>query len=448
MGKLRQYFGTDGIRGKTGQFPITPEFALKLGWAVGCVLQEDGGLGPVLISKDTRLSGYLFESALESGLVAAGVEVYQLGPMPTPAVAYLTRSLRGQAGIVISASHNLYQDNGFKFFSAQGTKFSQEWELRVEEKLKDTLTVVESHKIGRAHRLTDVHGRYIEFCKSTFSRDHDLRGLKVVLDCANGATYQVAPTLFRELGMIVSTIGDKPNGLNINAACGSTSPELLQETVLAQKADLGIAFDGDGDRLVMVDHLGQVQDGDQLLYILARSYASTGRLLGGVVGTVMSNLGLELALKDQGIDFIRSKVGDKHVLEALVKKGWNLGGETSGHLICLDKTTTGDGIIGSLQVIQAMCERDAPLQQLGEGMQRLSQVLLNVAISQPNILEHPKVSQVLQSNEKRLAGRGRIVLRASGTESLIRVMVEGEDKHLIQSVAEELVAVLEEKRIA
>lgn len=437
-------FGTDGIRGRVGEYPIVPDFALHLGWAIGLVLREAEVQPQVLISKDTRLSGYLFESALEAGLIAAGAEVFQLGPMPTPAVAYLTKSLRAAAGIVISASHNRFEDNGFKFFNADGTKFSKAWEERVIELLETPVKMVASKDIGRAHRLSDVHGRYIEYCKSTFSRKHTLRGVKMVLDCANGATYQVAPTLFKELGAEVIAIHDKPNGMNINENCGSTEPASLIEAVLTHKADVGIAFDGDGDRVVMVDHTGQLLDGDHILYILAQSYQDKGLLSGGVVGTQMSNLGLELALRDRAIDFIRTRVGDKYVLSALTERKWNLGGETSGHIICLDHANTGDGLISALQVLQVCCEKDAPLHQLTEGMQKLAQVLLNVKTKHNAILSQPQFEAAVLASEAQLQGRGRIVVRASGTEPVIRVMVEGEDVNLIQSVAKSLAALIEQ----
>lgn len=440
----RKYFGTDGIRGRVGQSPVTAEFVLKLGWALGRVLVKEGG-GKVLIGKDTRISGYMFESALEAGLSAAGVDIHLSGPMPTPAIAYLTRTLRADAGIVISASHNPYYDNGIKFFSAQGSKLPDDIELAIEAQLMLPMTTVDSAQLGKAARVEDAPGRYIEFCKSTIPAHTSLRGMKIVVDCANGATYHIAPSVFRELGADVIELNTEPNGFNINDNCGSTHPHLLQERVLLERADMGIAFDGDGDRVIMVGHDGAVLDGDELLYIIARHTAQIGRLKGGVVGTVMSNLGLELALKDLDIPFMRAKVGDRYVIEALQQQNWLLGGEASGHIIWLDATTTGDGIVASLQIIAAMLAANQPLSALKSGMKKFPQSMVNIQLQHPlkqDVLDHPDIKTAVQSATAQLSGRCRILLRPSGTEPLLRIMVEGEEHNAVRSIAQELAAIV------
>jgi len=439
----RRYFGTDGIRGKVGEFPITPEFVLKLGWAVGRVLARGDG-GKVVIGKDTRISGYMFESALEAGLSAAGVDILLLGPMPTPAIAYLTRTLHADAGIVISASHNPFEDNGIKFFSSDGTKLPDEVERAIEAELDKPMEMALPAALGKARRVVDAAGRYIEFCKSTFPNTLNLKGLKLVVDCANGATYHVAPDVFRELGAKVMTLADEPDGLNINVNCGSTYPRQLQEAVLVQGADLGIAFDGDGDRVLMVDHEGELVDGDELLYIIA---AARHREEGvpGVVGTLMTNLGMEHALKQAGIGFERAKVGDRYVTEKLKQCGWSLGGEGSGHLICLNCTTTGDGIISALQVLRAVVEQGKTLHELKSGMSKYPQTLINVRLDERcDVMALPAVQQALKQAEAQLGSAGRVLLRPSGTEPLIRVMVEGEDAELVGQLAEQLAEAVRE----
>ncbi|MCG3470610.1 phosphoglucosamine mutase [Xenorhabdus bovienii] len=431
----RKYFGTDGIRGKVGDSPITPDFVLKLGWAAGKVLARHGSR-KIIIGKDTRISGYMLESALEAGLAAAGLSASFTGPMPTPAVAYLTRTFRAEAGIVISASHNPYYDNGIKFFSIDGTKLPDNVEEAIEAEMEKPLTCVESAELGRANRIVDAAGRYIEFCKGTFPSEQSLNGLKVVLDCANGATYHIAPNVLRELGANVVTIGCEPNGININEECGATDVRLLQKRVQEEQADVGLAFDGDGDRIIMVDHLGQKVDGDQILYIIAREALRQGQLRGGAVGTLMSNMGLELALKQLGIPFERAKVGDRYVLEKLQEKGWRLGAENSGHVILLDKTTTGDGIVAGLQVLSAMVRNNMSLHDLCSGMKLLPQILVNVRFTgDNNPLQSEPVLEAVKSVEAELNGRGRVLLRKSGTEPLIRVMVEGEDEELVTALA-------------
>ncbi|CDL80295.1 phosphoglucosamine mutase [Xenorhabdus cabanillasii] len=431
----RKYFGTDGIRGKVGNSPITPDFVLKLGWAAGKVLARHGSR-KIIIGKDTRISGYMLESALEAGLAAAGLSASFTGPMPTPAVAYLTRTFRAEAGIVISASHNPYYDNGIKFFSIDGTKLPDDVEEAIEAEMEKPLTCVESAELGRANRIVDAAGRYIEFCKGTFPSEQSLNGLKIVLDCANGATYHIAPNVLRELGADVITIGCEPNGININEECGATDVRLLQKWVLEEQANVGLAFDGDGDRIIMVDHLGQKVDGDQILYIIAREALRQGQLRGGAVGTLMSNMGLELALKQLGIPFERAKVGDRYVLEKLQEKGWRLGAENSGHIILLDKTTTGDGIVAGLQVLSAMVRNNMSLHDLCSGMKLLPQVLINVRFSGDNDpLQSERVLEVVKEVEAALDGRGRVLLRKSGTEPLIRVMVEGEDEEQVTALA-------------
>lgn len=431
----RKYFGTDGIRGKVGEMPITPDFVLKLGWAAGKVLARHGSK-KILIGKDTRISGYMLESALEAGLAAAGLSAAFTGPMPTPAVAYLTRTFRAEAGIVISASHNPFDDNGIKFFSTEGTKLPDDVEEAIEREMEQPITCVESSQLGRASRIVDAAGRYIEFCKGTFPGELNLNGLKVVVDCANGATYHIAPNVLRELGADVISIGCQPNGININEQCGATDVCMLRERVLAEKADVGLAYDGDGDRIIMVDHLGETVDGDQIMYIIAREGLRQGQLRGGVVGTLMSNMGLELALKKLGIPFERAKVGDRYVLEKLQEKGWRIGAENSGHVILLDKTTTGDGIVAGLQVLTAMVRNRMSLHDLCSGMTLMPQVLVNVRYSGINDpLADKTVQQVTADAEKALAGHGRILLRKSGTEPLIRVMAEGEDEQQVNTLA-------------
>lgn len=439
----RKYFGTDGIRGRVGDFPITPEFVLKLGWAAGQAFRRQG-ICKVLIGKDTRISGYMFESALEAGLSAAGAQVLLLGPMPTPAIAYLTRTFQAQAGIVISASHNPYYDNGIKFFSGDGTKLPDEVELAIEELLDAPMTVVESAELGKVSRIVDAPGRYIEFCKSSVSSSITLQGMKLVLDCANGATYKVAPSVFRELGAQVTVIGDEPDGLNINRDCGSTHLAALQAAVAEQGADMGIAFDGDGDRVLMVDADGSVVDGDELLYIIARDLNRRDKLQGGVVGTLMSNLGLELAFKELGIPFVRAKVGDRYVMAELKANGWLLGGENSGHLVCGNHTTTGDGIIAALQVLQALKRHDESLAQARAGLKMCPQVLINVRLKGTvDPLQSGQVQQAVAAAEAQMAGAGRVLLRKSGTEPLVRVMVEGSDAAQVRQHAEQLAQVVE-----
>jgi len=434
----RKYFGTDGIRGRVGSKLITPEFIMKLGWAAGRVLSRQGH-GTVLVGKDTRISGYMFESALEAGLSAAGVDINLLGPMPTPAIAYLTRTFHAQAGIVISASHNSYFDNGIKFFSGDGTKLEDEVELAIEAEIDKPMTTVESSKLGKASRITDAAGRYIEFCKSTIPNRVNLIGLRIVVDCAHGATYHIAPGVLEELGAEVMTIGAEPNGLNINDKCGSTKPEALQASVLEFNADVGIALDGDGDRLIMVDSKGNLVDGDQILYIIAMSRLFDEQLDGSVVGTVMSNLGLEHALQKQSIGFRRSQVGDRHVMNMLRESGWSLGGEGSGHIICLDRTSTGDGIVAALQVLYAMVSTQKPLDQLLGGLVMYPQKLVNIPLDKPfNHEESAMVKAAMKDAEKQLGDAGRILLRASGTEPLLRVMVEGQEETLVYKLADSL----------
>ena len=438
----RKYFGTDGIRGRVGDFPITPEFMLKLGWAAGMAFRKQGKCR-ILIGKDTRISGYMFESALEAGLSAAGADVMLLGPMPTPAIAYLTRTFHAEAGIVISASHNPHHDNDIKFFSGQGTKLPDEIELMIEELLDQPMTVVDSEQLGKVSRINDAAGRYIEFCKSSVPTSTDFAGLKIVVDCAHGAAYKVAPSVFRELGAQVTVLSAQPNGLNINDDCGSTHVEALQAEVLAQQADLGIAFDGDADRVLMVDHSGAVVDGDELLFIIARDLLERGKLQGGVVGTLMSNLGLELALADLGIPFVRAKVGDRYVIAELLSRNWQLGGENSGHLVCFQHTTTGDAIIAALQVLMALKRREQTLGEARLGMQKCPQVLVNVRFAGGvDPLEHPAVQQASARVIEQMAGRGRVLLRKSGTEPLVRVMVEGDDEGQVRGYADELAKVV------
>lgn len=438
----KKFFGTDGIRGAVGTHPVTPDFMLKLGWAIGKVLGKEKG-SKILIGKDTRISGYMIESALEAGLSAAGVDILLLGPMPTPAIAHLTRTLKAQAGIVISASHNPFSDNGIKFFSAEGTKLSDDIEHAIEAELEKELVCCDSLMLGKASRIDDAPGRYIEYCKNTFPAELNLNGIKMVVDCANGATYHIAPKVFTELGAELISIGNHPDGMNINAGFGSTQPENLQKEVLAHKADLGIAFDGDGDRLILVDHEGELVDGDQLLYIMAMSKYAKGALKGGVVGTLMTNLGLEHAFKEHEIPFSRAGVGDRYVMEQLLEKNWRLGGESSGHLICLDQTTTGDGIIAALQVLAAVVEQGKCLKDLAAGMKKYPMLLINVRVTEkPDLDNQPEIQAALNEAEAELADTGRVLLRPSGTEPLIRVMVEGQDQRLVESVAQKLADVV------
>ncbi len=439
----KKYFGTDGIRGRFGGEHINPEFLLKLGWAAGTVLGQ-GEHDRIIIGKDTRISGYIIESVLEAGLAAAGVNVRLLGPMPTPAIAYLARAIRVDAGIVISASHNPYYDNGVKFFSAAGTKISDELELAIEAKMAEPMQMVDALKLGNAKRYIDAPGRYIEFCKSTFGGfNASLKGLKVILDCSNGATYHIAPRVFDELGAKAVELNVDPDGFNINENCGSNYTKPLRRIVLAEGADLGIAFDGDGDRVIMVDHTGEVLDGDDLLYIIAKYYLDIGTLNGGVVGTVMSNLGFEEALHKIGIDFIRAQVGDRYVSEALQQSGWSLGGETSGHIVNYGFTTTGDGIVTALQVLSAMQHFDKSLHELKQGMTKYPQLIVNVKIAKnKEVVEDSKIKKAVAAAEKKLKGAGRVLLRASGTEPLIRVMVEGEKLDQVKHIAHELADVV------
>ncbi len=439
----RKYFGTDGVRGRVGEHPITPEFVMHLGYAAGKVLAGAGrrpaGTEPpaVLIGKDTRISGYMLESALTAGLSAAGVDTYLSGPSPTPAIAYLTRALRLSAGIVISASHNPFEDNGIKFFSATGDKLPDAVEQDIETHLEDPIVCVPSAQLGKARRISDAAGRYIEFCKSSFPNDLDLRGMKIVVDCAHGATYNVAPHVFHELGADVIAIGNQPDGLNINQDCGATKPRTLARAVLEQGAELGIALDGDGDRLMMVDGEGRIYDGDQLVYLISRRRHADGGLRGGVVGTLMSNFGLEKALADLGIPFCRAAVGDRYVLEELRSRGWLVGGENSGHIICLDKHTTGDGIVSALQVLHAVRVGRGSLSELSAGLRLYPQVLVNVRVERgSDFRKDPAVQEAVRHAESALKGRGRVLLRPSGTEPVIRVMVEGEAEAEVRALAE------------
>jgi phosphoglucosamine mutase len=440
----RRYFGTDGVRGKVGQYPITPDFVLKLGWAAGRVLAKQG-TKKVIIGKDTRISGYMLESALEAGLAAAGLKATFTGPMPTPAVAYLTQTFRAEAGIVISASHNPYYDNGIKFFSSEGTKLPDDIELAIEAEMDKDIVCVESANLGKAARLKDAAGRYIEFCKSTFPNELSLAGLKIVVDCANGATYHIAPAVFSELGADVIAMGVEPNGININAEVGATDVKALQAKVLEEKAHLGLAFDGDGDRIIMVDELGNKVDGDQIAYIIARDALRRGELKGGVVGTLMTNLGMENGLKQLGIPFERAAVGDRYVMERLLQKGWKIGAENSGHVILLEKVTTGDAIVAALQVLVSVVDADMTLNELASGMTLYPQELINVRFSgSTDPLTLDVVNQAVADMEAKLGEAGRVLLRKSGTEPLIRVMVEGEDGKLVRSCAEHIANIVEE----
>lgn len=433
----RKYFGTDGVRGRVGEAPITADFVMKLGWAVGQVFAREGR-STVLIGKDTRISGYMFESALEAGLVAAGVDVRLLGPMPTPAIAYLTRTFQAKAGIVISASHNPYYDNGIKFFGADGSKLSDELELAIEAALDQPMTTVESAELGKVRRIDDAAGRYIEYCKSTTRQRFSLSGMKIVLDCAHGATYHVAPAVFRELGAEVLAIGASPDGLNINAGVGSTSPQSLQAAVVEQAADLGVAFDGDGDRVMFVDADGTAVDGDELLHVIASGQREQSGGCPGVVGTLMSNLGFELRLKDLGIPFERAGVGDRHVKALMNERGWALGGENSGHIICADVSTTGDGIVAALKVLEVVVASGETLAELRRPLNMFPQIMENVKVSSPVDLSDALLVAAVADAEQELAGRGRVLLRASGTEPLIRVMVEGENADLVGAICRRL----------
>ena len=439
----RRYFGTDGVRGLVGEGPINPEFMLKLGWAAGKVFAREGR-GKVIIGKDTRISGYMFESALEAGLVAAGIDVSLLGPMPTPAIAYLTRTFHAQAGIVISASHNPYHDNGIKFFSSEGAKLPDAVELAIEQQIEEPMSTVESALLGKVVRIGDAAGRYIEFCKSTVPSYFNLRGKTIVVDCAHGATYHVAPAVFEELGAKVISIGAEPDGLNINDNVGSTAPEALRRRVLTEQADLGIAFDGDGDRVLFVDHCGEVVDGDELLYIIACDQLRTRGQCSGVVGTLMSNMGFELALTELEIPFARAKVGDRYVIELMQSRGWQLGGENSGHIICADVTTTGDGIIAALKVLFAVVTSGQSLRELKSGMQKFPQIMRNVRLARKfDLGEVPAVREAVAVVEQKLSGRGRVLLRPSGTEPVVRVMVEGEDRILVEALCSDLVQIVQ-----
>lgn len=446
---MRKYFGTDGIRGMVGESPITPEFFLKLGWAAGRVFANNhtGDTNPtVIIGKDTRISGYMFESALESGFIAAGVDVVLVGPMPTPAIAYLTRTFQAAAGIVISASHNDYTDNGIKFFNTLGAKLADDIELAIEAELEKPITTAAN--LGKARRLEDVEGRYIEFCKGSVPWGFNLEGLTIALDCANGATYKVAPKVFRELGAQVSTIATEPNGLNINLECGATKMKALQQHVLEKNADLGIAFDGDGDRVMFVDAAGEVLDGDQLLYLITLYKSQHNADFKGVVGTLMSNFGFELALKKLDIPFVRAKVGDRYVIEEMDKHGWTLGGESSGHIVCRCATTTGDGIIAALQVLQAVKHAGKPIAVIKQGMQKMPQVMINVPCNDKAALNsHEGVLAAVAKAEEDLAENGRVLLRPSGTEPVVRVMVEGKDQPQVQTVAESLAHAVKEANL-
>jgi phosphoglucosamine mutase len=446
----RKYFGTDGVRGRVGEHPITPQFVMHLGYAAGKVLASMGDSRErtgVLIGKDTRISGYMLESALEAGLIAAGIDVYLAGPVPTPAVAYLTRALRLQAGIVISASHNPFDDNGIKFFSAHGTKLPDETERAIEAALDKEMQTNASEGLGKAKRIDDAAGRYIEFCKSTFPAELDLRGLKIVVDSAHGATYHIARHVFHELGADVIAIGAHPDGRNINHGYGATSPAHLQRAVVEHKADIGIALDGDGDRLVMADSTGKLYDGDQLLYVIAKHRQAQGQkkdgLHGGVAGTLMTNLAFEHAMQKLGIPFMRAKVGDRYVMELLQQQGWQLGGENSGHIICLDKHSTGDGIISALQVLHALRANGQSLAAAAGDLRMYPQVLINVRVARGvDCLGHDQVKAAVSDAEKVLDGKGRVLLRPSGTEPLLRVMVEGEEQQLVERSAQRIADVV------
>lgn len=443
----RKYFGTDGVRGLVGEGPITPEFVMRLGYAAGNVLAKGGGgqsgRSTVLIGKDTRISGYMLEAALEAGFSAAGVDVMLAGPMPTPAIAYLTRALRLQAGVVISASHNPFQDNGIKFFSGHGTKLPDAVELEIEDAIDQPMGCVPSEKLGRASRLRDAQGRYIEFCKSTFPNELDLRGLKIVVDCAHGAAYNIAPHVFHELGAEVIELGTKPDGFNINAGVGATAPKAMAQAVVEHKADLGIALDGDADRLIMCDASGRLYNGDELLYVMVRARMATGKVE-GAVGTLMTNMALEVAFKDMGVGFARAKVGDRYVLEMMQEKGWLFGGEGSGHLLALDRHTTGDGIVSALQVLEALRRSKTSLAECCSDLKLYPQTLVNVRV-QPGF-EWTKNSAVVaekEAVENELGNSGRVLIRASGTEPLVRVMVEAKEAELAERMARRIASLVE-----
>ena len=435
----RKYFGTDGIRGRVGEVPVTPDFMLKLGWATGKVFASEDGTKPtVVIGKDTRVSGYMLESALQAGLVAAGANVKLLGPLPTPGIALLTRTQKADAGIVISASHNPYFDNGIKFFNGQGSKLSDELELQIEAMIDSLMETVDSEQLGKASRIVDAAGRYVEYCKSTFPDELSLKGMKLVIDCAHGATYHIAPAVFEELGATTVVIGATPDGYNINDGVGSTEPAALQAKVLEEGADIGIAFDGDGDRLQMVNAKGELLTGDDVLYVLAMHRLAKGDSDAGIVGTLMTNMGLELALEAGGLRLARAKVGDRYVKELMVAEGWSLGGEASGHIICGDLSTTGDGVIAALQVLAAVRASGKSLEALASGFNPLPQVLVNVRITKSFDLSHPTIAEACRRVESELKGRGRLLLRPSGTEPVIRVMVEGDDTIAIDALADEV----------
>lgn len=436
----RKYFGTDGIRGRVGDVPVTPDFMLKLGWATGKVFASEDGTKPtVVIGKDTRVSGYMLESALQAGLVAAGANVKLLGPLPTPGIALLTRTQKADAGIVISASHNPYFDNGIKFFNGQGSKLSDELELQIEAMIDSLMETVDSEQLGKASRIVDAAGRYVEYCKSTFPDELSLKGMKLVIDCAHGATYHIAPAVFEELGATTVVIGATPDGYNINDGVGSTEPAALQAKVLEEGADIGIAFDGDGDRLQMVNAKGELLTGDDVLYVLAMHRLAKGDSDAGIVGTLMTNMGLELALEAGGLRLARAKVGDRYVKELMVAEGWSLGGESSGHIICGDLSTTGDGVIAALQVLAAVRASGKSLEALASGFNPLPQVLVNVRITKSfDLSAHPTIAEACRRVESELKGRGRLLLRPSGTEPVIRVMVEGDDTVAIDALADEV----------
>lgn len=439
---MKKYFGTDGIRGTVGKGAITPDFMLKLGWAAGQVLGEKGG--KVLIGKDTRISGYMFEASLEAGLSAAGMDTLLLGPVPTPAVSYLTRTFAAQAGIVISASHNPFHDNGVKFFGPDGKKLNDELEAEIERLVDQPVVVADPAQLGKARRINDAIGRYIEFCKSTYTADQSLAGLRIVLDCAHGAGYKIGPAVFRELGAEVFTIGNEPDGLNINKDVGSTHPEALQAAVKQHRADLGVALDGDADRVVMVDHQGSVVDGDQILFIIARHLLDQGRLQGGVVGTLMSNLGLELSLKELDVPFARANVGDRYVVAEMVSRNWGLGGESSGHVVCGHATGTGDGIVTALQVVSAMRTTGKSLAEMAGVMQLYPQRLINVRVDEKvDLSTQAEIQSAVESAEAAMGERGRVLLRPSGTEPLIRVMVEADDAAMANDHAQAIAKVVE-----
>ncbi|MGH8549191.1 MAG: phosphoglucosamine mutase [Methylococcales bacterium] len=440
----KKFFGTDGIRGTVGDYPITPDFVLKLGWATGRVFASNFNSN-IVIGKDTRISGYMFESALEAGLSASGANTQLLGPMPTPGIAYLTRTFRARAGIVISASHNPYYDNGIKFFSSAGVKLPDEIELAIEHELGREMTTVSSSEIGKATRLNDAAGRYIEFCKSTIPAAMDFSGMKIVVDCAHGSTYHIAPYVFDEIGADVVRIGCEPNGRNINEQCGATNPAALQQKVLAESADLGIAFDGDGDRVIMVDHKGDLVEGDELLYIIAKSRLDAGKLKGPVIGTLMTNLGLEQALAGLGVEMKRAAVGDRYVMEMIESFDASLGGENSGHIICNDRSTTGDGIIAALQVLAEIWRTKKTLHELKKGMVKFPQTLVNVKVRERADLSKFDCIQKAKIEIERILGQdGRVLLRPSGTEPLIRVMVEGKDMHIVDELANQLAEIVSE----